>query len=61
MNLEAKLNLATYYRKAPTVGCSESDRKHQPSLSTYCRCNTKETGQEYLHGWALDFNLFKDH
>ena len=37
------MNLATYCRKASTVGCSESDRKHQPSLSTNRRCNTSRS------------------
>ena len=43
MIFEAKLNLATYSRKPPTAGDSESDRKHQPSFSTYRRCNTRSS------------------
>ena len=54
MNLEAKLNLATCCRKAPTVGCSESDRKHQPSFSTYRRCNTKPIPKWDVHFGGID-------
>ena len=34
------MNLATYSRKPPMSGDSESDRKHQPAFSTYRRCST---------------------